>query len=183
MSLQERKYDFFLPLSLHIYSFLPKTRWTLEANPRPLGHLLYTHWIGMRTVCSRRALSGHRGDMALPLGLAPANLKETFLTVEELDVAFNLWNRSWTWKPFWILTVQGSCVLNAHVKTGWTAPVGRQCHDFPCRHCLLKLWVIDVACCEAPGLVLNSSVLIQSYPCVPWYFIFNVIRSCDVSPS
>ncbi|EDL24991.1 mCG16805 [Mus musculus] len=28
--------------------------------------------------------------MALPLGSAPANLKETFLIMEELDVAFNL---------------------------------------------------------------------------------------------
>lgn len=36
-----------------------------------------------------RTLLGHLGNLALPLGLAPANLKETFLIMEELDIAVN----------------------------------------------------------------------------------------------
>lgn len=108
---------------------------------------------------------------------------EAFLIMEELDVAVNFWTRSRTWKPFWILIVQDSRIVNVHTKTVAEAQVRHQLHDLPQTHRLLTLWVTYVACCEAPVLVPNSSVLIRSYPCVPWYFIFNVIRSCDVSPS
>lgn len=39
-------------------------------------------------------------NMTLPFGLAPSNLRITFLVMEELDVSFSLWNRIWTWNLF-----------------------------------------------------------------------------------
>lgn len=77
--------------------FLPQTRWTWK----PITGYLGLFFILIEWTCTQ---SGHLGNMSLPLGLAPANLKEMFLTLEELDVAFNLGNESWTWKPFWVLT-------------------------------------------------------------------------------
>lgn len=84
--------------------------------------------------------------------------------MEELDVAFNyeigveLENSSESWCAG---QLHNECI---HEDCGWIARVRCQVHDFPRRHLLLKVWVVYAACCEAPVLVHNSSVLIQSYP-------------------
>lgn len=109
---------FFLPL--HIYSFYPKQDEHWKRIPGHLAASFYElngHTHSLVKVNEMRTLLGHLGNLALPLGSAPANQKEAFLVVKELDVAFNSWNRSWTWKPFWILIVQGSRIVNVHMKT------------------------------------------------------------------
>lgn len=47
------------------------------------------HTHSLVKVNEMRTLLGHLGNLALPLGSVPANQKETFLVMEELDVAFN----------------------------------------------------------------------------------------------
>lgn len=78
---------------------------TQKANNKPVWHLLHANGI-VTSTCSLSKVKKNpvrlTWNMALLLGLAPSNLKITFLVIEELDVSFSLWNRIWTWNLFFL---------------------------------------------------------------------------------